>query len=63
MQIGQSIEEFLTAQSLRPSLTQCPRCNAVLLYPTGTFFLLDEERSWTIPLAVCPNCDLDKLGK
>jgi hypothetical protein len=55
----QSLEDFLTAQSGLPPVTHCPSCHALLLHPVETFFLLDCEQSWTIPLSVCPNCDLD----
>jgi hypothetical protein len=54
----QPLEDFLAMQSALPPKTHCSSCNAVLLLMEGTFFFLDSEKSWTVPMPVCPNCDL-----
>ena len=54
----QPLETFLAIQSALPPKTNCSRCNGVLLLMEGTFFFLGVEKSWTVPMPVCPNCDL-----
>jgi hypothetical protein len=54
----QPLEAFLANQSALPPKTNCSRCKAVLVLMEGTFFFLGSQKSWTVPMPVCPNCDL-----
>ncbi len=55
---SEAVENFLDSLSgiLPPS--HCPDCGSAMVHKYGTFFLLKGEKSWTIPLPVCPKCDM-----
>jgi hypothetical protein len=55
--VRQSVDDFLTAQSQHAPRTHCPHCHAVLLRTDGVFFFEDGEKTWTVSVAVCPNCE------
>jgi hypothetical protein len=40
----------------------CPDCGSVLRYIDATFFSLEGDRGWKIPLPVCPKCDVELNG-
>lgn len=35
----------------------CKRCGAVMTLFDALFFLENEDRSWNIPLPICPKCE------
>jgi hypothetical protein len=58
----QSLADFLVAQSKLEPPIECPHCDPLLLHPIATFFLLESDKTWTLLLSVCPNCDEGNAG-
>jgi hypothetical protein len=36
----------------------CMKCGSAMQFADATFSLWNGDRSWTIPLPLCPKCDL-----
>ena len=36
----------------------CKRCGSAMLLADATFSLWEGDRSWSVPLPLCPKCDL-----
>jgi len=52
-----AVEDLFDTLSEVPSPVTCKRCGSGMLYLDSTFFS-SGERVWTLPLPVCPKCDL-----
>jgi len=52
-----AVEDLFDALSEVPSPVRCKRCGSGMLYLDATFFS-SGGRFWTLPLPVCPKCDL-----
>jgi len=51
------IKEFFDKLSALPKPEECRKCGSKLMHVETTFFSSGEQ-FWTIPLPVCPKCDL-----
>jgi hypothetical protein len=57
--VRRSLENFLTAQSLKiPVATKCPKCGSAMSH-TLTTFSFGAGKSWRIQLPVCLCCSSD----
>jgi hypothetical protein len=52
-----AVEDLFEALSELPSPVRCNRCGSGLLHLDATFFS-PGGKVWTVPLPVCPKCDL-----
>jgi hypothetical protein len=52
-----AVENLFDSLAAQPSATQCLRCGSELMYLETTFLSLGGK-IWTLPLPVCPRCDL-----
>ncbi len=50
-------EDLLNSLVARPSPTRCSKCGAEFMHLETTFLSLGGK-IWTLPLPVCPKCDL-----
>jgi hypothetical protein len=57
--LRRSIEDFLDLQC-NPALaaSECSSCGACMVHLDTMFYLLGGAQAWTIPLSLCPQCDL-----
>lgn len=39
----------------------CKTCGSAMQFADATFALWNGDRSWTIPLPICPKCDSEML--
>jgi hypothetical protein len=53
----QAAEDLFNTLSALPPLIHCPKCGFKLLHLDATFFS-QNGKVWTLPLPVCPKCDL-----
>jgi hypothetical protein len=53
------IKELFDKLSTLPKPEQCGKCGSKLMHMETTFFSQGEQ-FWTIPLPVCPKCDLQE---
>ena len=51
------VKELFDAIAALPTLEQCRKCEAKLLHMDTTFYA-ENDKFFTIPLPVCPECDL-----
>ncbi len=51
------IKELFDNLRALPTPEQCGKCGSKLMHVETTFFSLGEK-FWTLPLPVCPGCDL-----
>jgi hypothetical protein len=58
------IQLFDELCTLAPKISVCPHCGSEMVNFDAVFFLSDSERSWNIPLPVCPTCEegVQRLG-
>jgi hypothetical protein len=52
-----SAQEIFDALSVLPRQTRCCKCGMELLHIEATF-LSEKGHVWTLPLPICPKCDL-----
>jgi hypothetical protein len=52
-----AVEDLFDTLSDLPSPVRCNRCGSELLHLDATFFSTGGK-VWTVPLPVCPKCDL-----
>jgi hypothetical protein len=52
----QVVIAWLNAQCGMPP-QRCPKCGSTMTDNFVTFFLPEREKSWTMPLPVCRNCN------
>jgi hypothetical protein len=59
-----SIEALFDALCAQPmTIHLCENCGSEMVNLNVVFFLAHSERSWNIPLPVCPKCDPDEYMK
>jgi hypothetical protein len=52
----QIVEGWLNALCAVPP-EPCSKCGSLMVHKCATFFLPEGEKSWTIPLPICSNCE------
>ena len=52
-----AVENLFDSLAAQPSSKQCSKCGSELMHLEMTFLSLGG-RIWTLPLPVCPRCDL-----
>ena len=52
-----AVENLFDSLAAEPSPTQCHKCGSELMFLETTFLSLGGK-IWTLPLPVCPRCDL-----
>lgn len=58
-EISEEIQDFVDSLRVSASTSRvCKRCGLTMTTVDATFSLWSKDCSWTIPLPVCPECDL-----
>ena len=56
----EEIRSLLDDLAIRAETNQfCFRCGSLMKHLEATFFIWKGDRSWSIPLPLCPKCDVD----
>jgi hypothetical protein len=53
------VRELFDTLASWPTPEQCRKCGSKFIHVDTTFFSQDEK-FWTVPLPVCPTCDLNE---
>lgn len=55
----EEIQRFVDGLYARArSIHICMKCGSAMQFADATFSLWNGDRSWTVPLPICPKCDL-----